>query len=137
MAQLLAESVLAELIGCTPADLPDLNIRIASAGTFAALGRPASPEAVHALAQRGLDLSQHRSQPLTADLLRQADLVLTMTHEHKEFACELVADTQHRVELLHSRGAVPDPIGQPASVYVDCADTLERLIRERFRKLVQ
>ena len=40
--------------------------------------RPSPPEAVAIAAERGVDLSGHRSQVVTAEILRDADLVLVM-----------------------------------------------------------
>lgn len=43
---------------------------------------PAIPDAVDAMARRGLDVSGHRSRPITAELLDAADLVLTAERDH-------------------------------------------------------
>ncbi|MFN0091794.1 MAG: low molecular weight phosphatase family protein [Acidimicrobiales bacterium] len=62
--------------------------QIASAGLLYQ-GRPASPEAVRALAARGVDLGAHRSRLLSADLVGGADLVLAMAREHLREAAVL------------------------------------------------
>ncbi|WP_071542372.1 low molecular weight protein arginine phosphatase [Neomoorella thermoacetica] len=61
-----------------------LDVTISSAGLAAREGDPATPEAVQALAEMGLDLSSHRARQLTAATVRDADLILTMTAEHRE-----------------------------------------------------
>lgn len=55
----------------------DLPLEVASAGLLFD-GRAAERNAITAAAKLGVDLSEHRSQTITVDLLRQAKLVLTM-----------------------------------------------------------
>ncbi len=52
-------------------------------------GRGASPGSVNALAGYGLDLHDHRSRRLTADLVDQADLVVGMEVRHVREAAVL------------------------------------------------
>ncbi len=59
--------------------VPGIGVR--SAGTIAQAGRPASPEAVEVAEAHGLDITHHRTTPLTPDLLRRADIVLVMEKE--------------------------------------------------------
>lgn len=53
------------------------GVEVASAGSMEA-GHPASEGSVRAMASRRLDLSGHRSQVLSAELIEQADLVICM-----------------------------------------------------------
>ncbi|MEM9514982.1 MAG: hypothetical protein AAGA42_08990 [Actinomycetota bacterium] len=52
-----------------------------SAG-FGPEGIPAIADAVDAMAQRGLDVSGHRSQQVHTDLLDEADLIVTAERDH-------------------------------------------------------
>jgi protein-tyrosine phosphatase len=54
---------------------------IRSAGVLDA-GSPAAPEAVAAMAARGIDISHHRSRRLSDPLVAGADLVLGMARQH-------------------------------------------------------
>ncbi len=54
---------------------------VESAG-FGRPGLPAIPDAVAAMAARGLDVSAHRSRPVTDALLADSDLVLTAERDH-------------------------------------------------------
>lgn len=56
---------------------------VQSAGTRAADGSPMDPESATALRGDGVDTTGFRSRPLTDDLCRQADLILTATREHR------------------------------------------------------
>jgi protein-tyrosine phosphatase len=67
------------------------DIHISSAG-FRTGGRPAADGAVRALAQFGLDLNDHLSRRLDTDLLRGADLVVTMESAHVREAAVLAPD---------------------------------------------
>ena len=62
-------------------DASRIEAHVHSAGEMRG-GVSASPGSVHAMAARGLDLSQHRSRALSAELLREADLVVTMARRH-------------------------------------------------------
>ena len=49
--------------------------QVGSAGTWTENGYPASSNSVEVMKERGLDLSQHNSRVVTADLLAQFDLI--------------------------------------------------------------
>jgi len=68
--------------------IPEGELVVASAGTAAHRGEPASPPAVEAMARRGLDLTGHRARPVEEEDVRQAHLVLTMSRRQKEFLRE-------------------------------------------------
>lgn len=57
------------------------DISIVSAGIVGP-NRPTPPHGVGAAAERGIDLSQHRSTLVTAATLQAADLVIVMSAEH-------------------------------------------------------
>ncbi len=61
----------------------DSHIEVRSAGIFAHNGSPASQGTVEALKGKDVELT-HRSQPVTKELLQWADIVLTMTRQHKQ-----------------------------------------------------
>ncbi len=104
------------------------RVDIASAGTGAATGMPATFEAQQAVAALGGDLSTHRSQPLTEALVADADRIFVMTERHRRAVLTLVADAP--VELLDPAGDVTDPIGQSQQVY----DQTAALIKDRLEQ---
>jgi protein-tyrosine phosphatase len=63
--------------------LCDLGVdaRVASAGVLRD-GLPAAAHGIDVLRDRGLDMTAHRSQAFTRDLLSSADLILGMAREH-------------------------------------------------------
>lgn len=59
---------------------PDLTVT--SAGTGAVDGAPASEGSYLVSLENGLDLSAHRAQVLTPELVAASDLILTMSRRH-------------------------------------------------------
>jgi protein-tyrosine phosphatase len=110
------------------------GFEVASAGLAALVGRPAHPEAVRLLAERGLDLSSHRGRQLTPDLALAADLILVMDARQKE-ACErLVPSARGRVYLLGQwlpagEQAIDDPVLGPAEAHLRALEHLERALQ--------
>jgi protein-tyrosine-phosphatase len=129
----LAEALMIELL---PRGLGEL-VTAASAGIAADPGSPATTAAIAAGAARGLDLSAHRAQRLTADLVRGADLVFGMEREHVEAARRLVPARSGHVYLLSEFAAAPggvaegvhDPMGGSPEIYEECLLRIERHLK--------
>ncbi|MET0727473.1 MAG: hypothetical protein ABWZ76_04145 [Acidimicrobiales bacterium] len=58
-----------------------VSATVASAGLYRG-GSPATSHGVQTMASRGLDLTAHRSQQISTDLVRSADLIVGMTRAH-------------------------------------------------------
>lgn len=116
-------------------------VTVISAGTFATRDQPATPEAQAALLARGIDLSDHRSQPLSAGLVEEADLVLTMTASHKQQVLGLVPGAAGKVytlgEYAGSGEDVSDPFGGSAEQYRQTAGDLDRLVQKALERLMK
>jgi protein-tyrosine phosphatase len=131
MAEGLFRKLLAERLKCQEDELVDRGYMVASAGVAAGPGSPSSPEAVEILAKRGVDLRGHESQPVTPQLLSQADQIFTMTRSHRELLVRDFPETAQRVRLLAGDGEdVIDPIGAGLDEYRRCADQIEENLRE-------
>jgi protein-tyrosine phosphatase len=135
MAEALCVKLLAEQLGCAPEELPKHGYLVMSAGLAAGPGDRAAPEAEEIVKELGGDLSQHESRSLTADLVAQADHLITMTHGHAAALASRFARHQPRSRMLRADGNdVADPIGGNAEVYRECAlqilENLERLVPE-------
>jgi protein-tyrosine phosphatase len=131
MAEGLFRKLLAERLQCSEDDLVDRGYMAASAGVAAGPGGPASPESVAILRDRGVDLRVHESQPVTAQLLSQADHIFTMTRGHRELLVREFPDVEPRVRLLARDGAdVIDPIGAGVEEYQHCAEQIERYLKD-------
>jgi len=65
------------------AELPHMSV--SSAGTGALIGHPADPIAQALIAERGLDLSEHRARQISQLICQQSDLILTMDEEQRRY----------------------------------------------------
>jgi tRNA threonylcarbamoyl adenosine modification protein (Sua5/YciO/YrdC/YwlC family) len=131
MAEALLKKHVADRLGCKIADLDERGIVIMSAGISAPPGGRAAAEAIHTMRDRGLDLTQHESQPLSERIVRFADLVLTMTRGHRDAILQAWPEAEARVHVI-SRGAgdVADPIGGPLELYRRCGEQLDSYLKQ-------
>lgn len=137
MAEALFRKVLADRLDCRVEDLIDRGFMVMSAGLAAAVGAPASREAVQVLADQGIDLREHESQPLTERLLSHADHIYTMTSHHRQAILEERPDLESRVELLaDDKSDVMDPIGSPPRVYQECCEQIRRYLERVANQIV-
>ncbi len=115
--------------------------RVESAGTWGREGAPIAAGAQHALAERGIDLNAHRSRGVSAELLREFDLILTMTRSQQEALQVEFKDVRDRVHMLAAMAGrpydVPDPIGGPLSAFRASAREIDNLISRGFDRIVE
>lgn len=98
------------------------HVDVRSAGTAAVPGMMASPEAVEVAREHGLELDRHASQPLSAELVAWADLVLVMGASHMHVVRELGGDDKVSLvtEFVDGDGhalPVADPFGGEVDHY--------------------
>ncbi len=124
----MAEAIARQLI----ADNPDVSV--SSAGVFAEGGAPATMEAVDAVRQLDLDLSSHRSRPLTAELIHASDRIYTMTESHRQAVLAQSPAAADKVERLDPDGDIADPIGQDLPVYHDAMSQIRRALERRLKE---
>lgn len=90
-------------------------VRVRSAGTWARQASPAMEESIQAAADRGVDISRSTSSPIREEMIRDADLVLTMTTEQRDEVLGLVPEARDKTftlkELVAVLGAMPAPAG--------------------------
>lgn len=136
MAEAIFRRRAAEKLGCRDDELEERGVVPMSAGISAMLGSQAAAEAVQIVARRGLDLSRHESQPLTAQLARQADAIFVMTRSHLAAIASNWPDAAVRAKLLSpDEMDIADPIGGSAEIYEHCAAQLDAAIAARLEEL--
>jgi len=121
------------------------DFRVLSAGIGAIDGQPPSPHAVEAMRELGLDISRQRSHMLTANVVREADLIFGMTHNHVDSVILLYPFAAEKTFLLREfddtldpyEKDISDPIGGSYEVYVNCRDQIEQGIASILRYLEQ
>lgn len=121
----------------------DLDVHCQSAGIFAQNGAPASAEAIEAAARIGVDISEHRAQTITPELIKDSDLILTMTESHKMMLAISIDDAVVYTlgEYAGSGEDVADPFGGDQEDYDECCaqlydlmlDAAERVYDEYFK----
>jgi protein-tyrosine-phosphatase len=108
--------------------------RVESAGVWAYDGSPATVNAQKAMAERGLDLSRHLSQPSSSTLLKQFDLTVVMEQEHKTVLQDQNPQLADRIYLMREiagqEGDFADPVGGSLEQYRAAADELGMLMRD-------
>ena len=110
-----------------------------SAGTWALEDQPATDHAIAAMARRGIDLTPHRGQLVTAAIMAQASVVIVMTRNHFDALAAEFPSYRHKLHLmseLKGRGFdVSDPYGGAPDDYESTARLLEDLIDTGYAKI--
>ena len=113
---------------------PWRSLKVISSGVAARGGDLVSENSVYALKKVGLDISQHRAQPLTQRMLDEAFAIICMTESHRAMI-EVQAEPVPRNIFLF-REFVPgladkeigDPYGGPLKVYEAARDEMVEAI---------
>ncbi len=103
----------------------DLDILVDSAGVFALIGECAADNAVLAMEKYDIDLSLHRTKPLTEELIEMADVILVMTEAHKMLIKDMAGDKVYTLlEYANSEGDISDPYGGDMEEYEETAEEI-------------
>lgn len=137
MAEALLRKLLADQLGCTVHELASHGWRLSSAGLAAQPGQPASSHAQEALRAFGIDLSDHRSRPLTAEMLASADWVFGMTQAHCEALAPYAKSLGISLQVLSPSGYdIIDPFGADLAAYHSCAAMIWAAVQQRCEHLL-
>jgi protein-tyrosine phosphatase len=103
-------------------------------------GASASDGSLRAAADVGLDLSRHRSQPLTAKLVERADIILAMTLGHMAQVEDMGGTEKVLLVSEFIDGADPgepiaDPFGGTAEEYADVRDHISEAVEALLNRL--
>lgn len=114
----------------------DLDVRIESAGLFAAEGSPASDEAIEAMKKYDVDLSDHRAKQITPELIEKSDVILTMTAAQKMLLAEVAGDKTYTLcEYAGTKGDIADPFGGDLEEYEEVAQMIYFALQSISEKL--
>jgi len=134
MAVGLAKAFLAQQLNCSTDKLEDRGWALASAGVAATQSGAATPEAVHAAKVLGADISDHRSRPLTKELITQADMIFCMTDGQVDVVREMAPSAADKVRRLDVSGPIADPIGAGPDIYRKVADRIRVAVRKKLKE---
>ncbi len=120
--------------------LPQDDIEVISGGIFAYEGESASKNAVLALKEKGIDISAHTAKNINESVVRDADLILTMTKAHKQTLIDIYADVAEKktytlCEYAQENGDIADPYGGDVDVYRACASRLLSVIKKVYERI--
>jgi protein-tyrosine phosphatase len=114
---------------------------VRSAGLLAVEEAQVSSFAVQVMAEKGIDISHHRSHNLTLDDVEKADLILAMTRAHAEAIRFEFPKHKWKVYLLSEMVGrsydIPDPYGGSFFEYRVCADEIMYLIEKGFSRIIE
>lgn len=124
-------SPMAEAIASRLLEQRGISCKCSSAGVAAAEGQRLSSYAAKALEDMGIHGFFHAAIPLTGAMLRQADLVVAMTEDHRVYTCQKFgADPK----IIAMPTDVSDPFGGDLERYRQCAEQIRggilRLLEE-------
>ncbi len=115
--------------------------QIASAGTWASEGLPASENSRLAMLERGIDISKHKSQCVTVQVMRAYDLILTMEQGHKEALRVEFPDQAKQIfllsEMVGGHFNVADPFGGILEEYEQTANELDQLLAHGYENIIR
>lgn len=110
-----------------------------STGTWALNNTPASENAVAAMAERGIDLSAHRGQTITREMIDQAAVIIVMTRSHRDALVSEFPAARAKIHLMSELADrvydIADPYGGTLAEYQDCANALKNLIDIGYEKI--
>lgn len=114
------------------------KFEVQSAGVFAYPGSDASVQAKEALAEKGIAID-HASQQVNEALIDWADIVVTMTENHKEIILGHYPSVEGKVDTLYgvTEGMskdISDPFGGSLSIYKETLEEMEKLVQTLLKK---
>lgn len=118
------------------------DVEVASAGMMALEGMGASEETREVLIRQGMDVSDHRTQRVTKELVDESDIILVMENIHEERILQLAPEVRNRLFLLKefakindSNLNISDPIGGSLEFYEETLSTIKNAV-ERISKII-
>lgn len=112
------------------------DLKVIAGGVGAIPGMGTSKQTQELLTAEGIDVSAHKAQTLSADMIKEADLIFVMEQFHKDIVLEKVPEVKDKVYLLgdfvetKKSGIVDilDPIGKPMEIYQECFRNIKEAI---------
>ena len=119
---------------------PKEKIKVKSAGTNAITNSKPSEFATKVMREKGIDISSHRATPLTPEIVKEYDLILTMEERHRQRVINLFPFVREKVWLLSEFSSgkkedILDPAGSYLSTYRELALRIEKEINKLIERL--
>jgi len=113
---------------------PLKSLKVSSAGVSVYDRQTASPNSVKAMAKVGIDISNHKSQPLNESMLESALAFFAMTETHLAMLSYQIDPPPENAFLMrafiegNADTQIPDPFGMNLSEYEACRDSMVEAI---------
>jgi len=135
----MAEAILKDLLR---QDGKDKLYQVRSAGTWTRDGLTASPLALRAMNELGLDISIHRSRHLTCQDIEGASLIIVMTQDHREALGAEFPQAREKLHLLSEMAGkshdIDDPSGSHSTaLHRMCAQEIKELLEAGYSRVLQ
>ena len=121
------------------------SFEVQSAGIYAETGAPANSSAIQTLSENEIAYSE-QAQLVTDELVDWADLILTMTNQHKDAIKILFPTGQNKTytlkEYVDDNNApqtldIADPYGQNQTAYQQAYKEIDQAIEQLIEKLAE
>ena len=116
-------------------DEPLSRLSVESAGVAAIHDEPPSAHSISALKRINIDLTPHKSQPVTQELIDSAFMILGMTDSHLDILKHsYTQNLPKHINLFRgfmepgNAKQIPDPFGRDFEAYRECLDTMVEAI---------
>ncbi len=136
----MAEAIMRRLLEET--DEKVSGIKVVSAGTTALTGQKPADNAIKVMKDTDVDIKRYESTPLTKELIKEVDIILTMTRNHKYQVLMIDPKAVEKTFVLKEYASdlsldIPDPFGQSVDTYRECAKELERELKKVLIKILR
>lgn len=104
------------------------HLKVFSSGVGAPVGQPADPFAVELMKDQNIELSNHRSQQISSELISASDLILAMEQKHIDLIHSKYPEARGKVHLIGKwmdNQAVPDPHRKDKAAFITALSLIE------------
>lgn len=106
------------------------QVMVRSAGVYAEPGKPVWRPIGELMVERGIDLSRHRSQPVSSEMALAANLIIVMEEAHRQSIFYLSPRSLHKTFLLGELAGDGEPLadvmGHPLQEVITACDKAEK-----------
>lgn len=137
----MAEGFLKKMLGKRLGEASK-QIHVLSAGLNAFEGY-ATGEAFQMMRDEGVDLSNFGSKQLTLEMVKTADLILTMQRSHKFYVFALDPKARDKTFTMkefsgeNEKQDIVDPYGRGIHAYKACAEEIKGSLDKAFKKILK
>ncbi|WP_041701335.1 low molecular weight protein arginine phosphatase [Gottschalkia acidurici] len=119
----------------------DNEISVSSAGIYAMNNQSASENAIIAMKNKLVDISNHRSKQITMEMIEESDIILTMTNGHKQAILQASPGINSKVftlkEFVGLDGDIADPFGGSIEIYEESLKDIKIALQRLTQKLIE